>query len=75
MVELHTANMGGEDFAYYLQQIPGAYIRFGAQVEGRESFPAHSGQFDIDERALPVGASWLAEIAHVAGAHLEGRDE
>ena len=64
--ELHTANMGGEDFSYYLQHIPGCYIRYGAQVAGRESFPAHSGQFDIHEDALSVGAAWLDRIARTA---------
>lgn len=68
--ELHTANMGGEDFAYYLEHIPGAYIRYGAQLQGRESFPAHSGQFDFDERALGVGAAWLVRVAHLAGQEL-----
>ena len=29
VVALHTANMGGEDFSYYLDQVPGCYIRFG----------------------------------------------
>ncbi len=69
---LHTANMGGEDFAYYLEKIPGCYIRYGAQVPGRESYPAHSSQFDIHEDALPLGATWLAHMARVAGRHLLG---
>ncbi len=67
---LHTANMGGEDFAWYLRHVPGAYIRYGAQVPGRESFPAHSGGFDIHEEALATGAQWLDQVARVAGRHL-----
>lgn len=67
VVELRTANMGGEDFACYLKEVPGCYIRYGAQVKGRESFPAHSSQFDFHESALATGAAWLAQIAHVAG--------
>jgi amidohydrolase len=70
--KLRTANMGGEDFAYYLTRVPGCYIRFGAQVAGRESFPAHSGQFDIDESALATGAAWFAEVARRASARLVG---
>jgi len=42
ILPLHTANMGGEDFSYYLEKIPGAYVRFGGQVPGRENYPAHS---------------------------------
>ena len=67
VTELRTANMGGEDFAYFLEHVEGCYIRFGSQVLGRESFPAHSGQFDIDERALGCGAAWFAAIARRAG--------
>jgi len=67
---LHTANMGGEDFAYYLAHVPGCYIRYGAQVPGRESFPAHSSRFDIHEDALPIGAAWFDRVARVAGAKL-----
>jgi hippurate hydrolase len=57
VVALHTANMGGEDFSYYLDQVPGCYIRFGGQVSDRKGFPAHSSQFDFDERALAAGAA------------------
>lgn len=67
---LHTANMGGEDFAYYLDHVEGCYIRHGAQVPGRESYPAHSGQFDINEDSLSTGAAWLDRVARIAGRHL-----
>lgn len=67
---LVTANMGGEDFAYFLDHAKGCYIRFGAMVEGREGFPTHSSQFDFDERALAVGAAWFAEVAMLAGKTL-----
>lgn len=74
VIELHTANMGGEDFACYLEEVPGCYIRYGAQVAGRENFPAHSSQFDFHESALATGAAWLDEIARVAGRRVaEGR--
>ncbi len=43
--------MGGEDFAYYLQKIPGAFLFFGAGDGTR--FPHHHPGFDIDEKALP----------------------
>ncbi|MEM6930839.1 MAG: M20 family metallopeptidase [Myxococcota bacterium] len=72
---LRVANMGGEDFAWYLDHVPGAYIRYGTQVEGREGFPAHSGGFDIHEGALAIGAQWLDQVARVAGEHLAGRTD
>jgi metal-dependent amidase/aminoacylase/carboxypeptidase family protein len=67
---LKTANMGAEDFSYYLERIPGAYVRFGSQVPGREGYPAHSSKFDFDEEALAVGAAYYRAIARIAGQQL-----
>ncbi len=64
---LRTANMGGEDFSYYLEKIPGAYVRFGGQVPGRENYPAHSNKFDFDEQALAIGAAYFYHVALLAG--------
>ena len=72
VVPLRTANMGGEDFSYYLRHAEGCYIRYGSQVPGLEGHPAHSSRFDIDERSLAFGAAWLARVAHVAGERLAG---
>ncbi len=66
--ELAYANMGAEDFSYYLEKVPGCYIRFGAQDVGRQGFPAHSSKFDFDEKALAFGAAWLCEVVRVAGS-------
>lgn len=70
ILSLRTANMGGEDFSYYLEKIPGAYVRFGGQIPGRESYPAHSSKFDFDERALAVGALYYHAVAKIAGQKL-----
>jgi hippurate hydrolase len=70
VLPLKTANMGAEDFSYYLEKIPGAYVRFGSQVPGKEGFPAHSSKFDFDEEALAVGAAYYQAIAKIAGQHL-----
>jgi len=70
VVPLRTANMGGEDFSYYLEKVPGAYIRFGSQMAGLESFPAHSSKFDFDEQALAIGASYFHRMAILAGQQL-----
>lgn len=70
VVPLKTANMGAEDFSYYLEKIPGAYVRFGSQVPGREGYPAHSSKFDFDEEALAVGAAYYRAIAKIAGRQL-----
>ncbi len=53
--------MGGEDFSYYLQKVPGAFFFLGAG-DGME-FPHHHPGFDIDERALPVGTLLMTVLA------------
>ena len=70
VVPMPTANMGGEDFAVFLERVPGCYIRFGSRIPGRENFPAHSSQWDFDEEALAIAARWLEVVARVAGARL-----
>lgn len=67
VLPLRSANMGAEDFSYYLEKIRGVYVRFGAQVPGREGFPAHSSKFDFDEHALAVGAAYYYAVAKLAG--------
>jgi len=53
--------MGGEDFAYYLQKVPGAFLFLGAG-DDRE-FPHHHPAFDIDEKALPLGTLLITSLA------------
>ena len=64
--KLATANMGGEDFSYYLQHVPGCYVRIGGQIPGNEGFPAHSSRFDFDERALSIGAAYFVSLVTIA---------
>lgn len=52
--------MGGEDFAYYTLERPGAFFFTGALKEGH-AYPHHHPRFDIDERALPVAAKTLIQ--------------
>jgi amidohydrolase len=53
-----------EDFSYYLEKLPGAFVFVGAGNEARGITAAHhSPRFDIDEDALPVGTRLLAELA------------
>lgn len=59
-VKEYQPQMGGEDFAYYLQQVKGTFFFTGALKEGRESaYPHHHPKFDIDERALLIAAQVL----------------
>lgn len=75
VVKLETANMGGEDFGYYLQHVSGCYVRFGTAEAGVEQFPAHSSHFDFDERAIATGAAYFAAIARTAGEEFGQRND
>ncbi|MFN4101145.1 MAG: M20/M25/M40 family metallo-hydrolase, partial [Pararhodobacter sp.] len=50
--------MGGEDFAYMLEERPGAYILIG----NGDSAMVHHPKYDFDDTAIPAGSSWWAEI-------------
>ena len=63
---LATANMGGEDFAYYTERMDGCFMRIGTWREGRERSGVHTPRFDPDEAALFVGGAVLAECARIA---------
>lgn len=56
-------SMGSEDFSYYLRQVPGCFVRFGARAKNWEPVPLHSPAFNIDEAMLPKGAEFLAQLA------------
>lgn len=56
--------LGGEDMAYYLQQVPGCFFFLGAGHGGnREDFGHHHPKFDINEDSLPLGVELLLRIA------------
>lgn len=56
-------SLGAEDFPELLKNAPGAMYTLGTMIEGREIYELHHPKFDIDERALPIGAAVLAETA------------
>jgi amidohydrolase len=63
-VERPQPTMGGEDFAYFAQRVPGLLIRLGVRSESSGAVhPAHSPLFRIDEEALPVGVTTLVLFA------------
>lgn len=64
-VETPPATMGGEDFAYFAQRVPGLLIRLGVRSEESGAIhPGHSAQFRIDEAALPLGVTTLVLFAN-----------
>jgi hippurate hydrolase len=75
IVPLGIANMGGEDFAYYMERIPGCFLRIGAREPGGAPIAAHTPQFHAAESSLFVGAAVLAETARVASAALAAGEQ
>lgn len=59
-------SMGGEDFAWYLDTVPGALARLGVRRPGGSAFDLHQGTFDIDEDALEIGVRYTVALAHEA---------
>ncbi|MBB6675139.1 M20 metallopeptidase family protein [Cohnella nanjingensis] len=60
---LDQPSMAGEDFAYYLDKAPGAMILIGVRNEERGIVhPLHHPSFDLDERALTLGAKLYVQL-------------
>ena len=70
LVPLGTLNLAGEDFAFYLERMPGCFLRIGAREPGGETIPAHSPRFYAADESIAVGAAVLAETARIAAAAL-----
>jgi amidohydrolase len=69
-VPLAGTNMGAEDFAFYLERIPGCFMRVGAREPGGAWMPAHSSAFYAAEESALVGAAVMAETARRAATAL-----
>ncbi|QQD84796.1 M20 family metallopeptidase [Jeotgalicoccus sp. ATCC 8456] len=57
-------SMGGEDFSYYTNKIPGVFFRLGTNGSEDTSYPNHHPKFNVDEDALPYGSAILAQFAY-----------
>jgi amidohydrolase len=57
---------GGDDFAWFLREVPGAYIRLGVHdpSNGHDHLDLHAGHFDVDERSIGVGVSLIVSTVH-----------
>ena len=60
VLELPNPSMGGEDFAFFLEKVPGAFIWLGV---GEDVSGLHTPQFAFDEEVLPRGSALLAALA------------
>ncbi len=59
-------SLGGEDFGWYGEQVPGAMFRLGTRTPGGPTYDLHQGNLRVDERAVGYGASLLASTAVLA---------
>ncbi len=62
-VTLAEQSMGGEDFAWMTQEVPGSMFRLGTRTPDGPSFDLHRGDYVPDERAIGVGTKVMAAIA------------
>jgi amidohydrolase len=68
-VERPAPTMGGEDFAYFAQRVPGVLVRLGIYNEAVGSVHSgHSPQFRLDEGAIPTGIETLVAFARGIGS-------
>jgi len=60
-------SMGGEDFSFMLQRLPGAYIRIGQGLpHGPGPHPLHHSRYDFNDQILPLGAALHASLVEQA---------
>lgn len=56
-------SMGGEDFAYFLQEVPGSFARLGAAVPGStDRYGLHTSKLMIDEGCIAVGVAYFLNV-------------
>ncbi len=60
VIELQKPSLGAEDFAEFLNDVPGAMFRLGVSSE-KGCAPLHSSKFDPDERAISIGIKVITE--------------
>ncbi|MGW5868040.1 amidohydrolase [Streptomyces sp. NPDC055239] len=68
-VEDTEQSLGGEDFSWYLEHMPGAMARLGVRTPGERTVrDLHQGDFDADESAITVGVEMFTAAALLDGA-------
>ncbi len=55
-----SQSLGGEDFAWYVEAVPGAMGRLGTRTPDGPTYDLHQGNLRVDERAIAIGAKVLA---------------
>ncbi|WP_327115407.1 amidohydrolase [Streptomyces sp. NBC_01341] len=67
-IEDTEQSLGGEDFSWYLERVPGAMARLGVRTPGdTRGLDLHRGNFDVDEEAITVGVELFTAAALLDG--------
>ncbi|WSC96932.1 amidohydrolase [Streptomyces sp. NBC_01754] len=67
-IEDTEQSLGGEDFSWYLEKVPGAMARLGVRAPGdTRGLDLHRGNFDVDEEAITVGVELFTAVALLDG--------
>ncbi|MEW2063634.1 amidohydrolase [Streptomyces sp. NPDC007002] len=67
-IEDTEQSLGGEDFSWYLERVPGAMARLGVRTPGdTRGLDLHRGDFDVDEEAITVGVELFTAAALLDG--------
>ncbi len=56
-------SLGGEDFGWFLERIPGAMVRLGTRTPGGATYDLHQGNLRVDESCVGIGARLMAHTA------------
>ncbi|MFD7323814.1 M20 family metallopeptidase [Streptomyces sp. NPDC059875] len=68
-IEDTEQSLGGEDFSWYLEHVPGAMARLGTRTPGDTTRrDLHAGDFDVDERSIQVGVELFTAAALIDAA-------
>ena len=65
------ATMGGEDFSYFLQRVPGCFYLIGVMPQGESEYPSlHTDRFDFVDEAMATGVQTMCELVRRFGVDM-----
>jgi hippurate hydrolase len=62
IIRQRPPGMGGEDFAYLSNRVPGCFVRIGQAGADRGATPVHHPAYDFNDEILPIGASFWSTL-------------
>lgn len=63
LVYLENPSMGSEDFAYYMEKVPGLFFRLGTADPSEPFVPLHSPYFKVNEKSIVTGITAMSSLA------------